>query len=71
LRRASRVSKTCQCFFIRNSDGEFVAVDVAGTGAGQGTFPEATNQSDTTAGAYEDANGESHSFVRSRHGRFG
>jgi hypothetical protein len=52
--------------FLRHPDGSFTTFDAprAGTGSGQGTFPQAINQAGVITGSYSDAKFVSHGFVR-------
>jgi len=51
--------------FLRTKEGKITTIDVpgAGTGAYQGTQPEAMNDVGVIAGNYIDANGANHGFV--------
>jgi hypothetical protein len=59
--------------FVRGPDGQITAFDdsqaPAGTGANQGTVPQAINDIGETAGYYTDGNGASHGFVRTAGGK--
>ena len=57
--------------FLRWPNGKITTVDVpgAGTGAYEGTFPEAMNDEGMIAGNYTDTKGASHGFVLTRDGR--
>ena len=52
--------------FLRQRNGTFITFDVpgAGSGNGQGTFPESINPSGEIAGEYIDVNGNLHGFLR-------
>jgi hypothetical protein len=57
--------------FLRTKKGKITTIDVpfAGTGAYQGTQPEANNDEGVIAGNYIDANGANHGFVLTPDGR--
>lgn len=56
--------------FLRSRDGTISTFDVsgAGTGPGQGTFPENINGGGAITGQYVDASGVNHGFLRTRDG---
>jgi len=58
--------------FLRQQNGTFITFDVpgAGSGSGQGTFPESTNPSGEISGESIDVNGNLHGFLRQRDGTF-
>ena len=59
--------------FVRTPEGEIIPFDdsqpPAGTGAGQGTTPQAINDLGEIAGYYTDGNGATHGFVRTPGGK--
>ncbi len=57
---------------LRTADGTIVTFDAphAGTGPGQGTFPEAINVTGMVSGNYVDSNNVNHGFLRASDGTF-
>ncbi len=55
---------------LRAADGAFILFDApgAGTGSGQGTFPESINAEGAITGQYVDASGVNHGFLRGQCG---
>jgi hypothetical protein len=60
--------------FLRFPDGKFVAIDVPGAdmtpGSFNGTAVQAINDAGVVTGAYFDASGEGHGFLRNAEGKF-
>ena len=56
--------------YVRAPDGTFTIFDApgAGTGSGQGTFPENINTEGAITGQYVDASGVNHGFLRAKSG---
>ena len=56
--------------YVRAPNGKITTFDVlgAGTGSGEGTYPENINSEGDITGQYVDANGVNHGFLRLKHG---